>query len=1158
MMDDSHQPASSNAIGKRTGLDEARRRRTEYGSKWGRCVGVTVLVGLLSWGTYDCQAGSDTSARSAIFAEQHVDGTALDVHRKGMALPPGQRFEYLAQWVLPGPAHSTLRMVYGFTPTHPAPPVAFDPVHYEELAGRRRVQHGGRLVSPTFDLIDVADELGRLDEIQTRVEAWEVPDQSPNAVSRSAMLALIALAGNDHAEAAKWLDAMLAVSESTTESGMAPTGAEVLVFDRCLGIDSLREAVASGLHRYQDWVRTKPYNTPHRLYVFGMLGRLQADHRESIGEPATPIAEASTGLWQPVSRTLAASRGPGTTPVRWDIAPGLARKVIGHDDDFLYWGIPLRGNYQVECDVTDFGWRECHLLVAGTWVAPVHTLSHYDSGTPRAEFPRREFSPPLTRPRYWIHYRTVVEDGTATTYFNGRAIHTRTVHPDAPPWLAIRTRSNNEGAVSNLRIIGDPEIPQTLRLSADPDLSGWVPYYDEQVGEAQNEWLHTTSLSPEGEIVGRWTAREFEELTTDPHRLVGVQESLLQYHRPMLEDGTIEYEFYYRPESDQVHPALDRLVFLLAPEGVRIHWLTDGPYDRTDLSSANVFDEPEHRRGDGPLPLERDDWNRLQLQLSGDVVTLVLNEEVIYERTLEAGNQRNFGLFHYADLSQARVRNVQWTGDWPRELPSIAEQQLAVPEEQFLLTNREHLVDVFEHDFAREGLPPGRFSIVRGLPSVDLRSGPEGVTAMRQGTGGYRNATISPQMKVHGDFDVIAAYDRFESSPPEKGLCMVALTAILDNSSVDEYFISRRDIRRPGGGREQLLHCAIVRRPPEGEQRSHFVSVPMEERSGRMWLARRGDRMYYLTAEGDSPNFRLHGEQPIASDPLGFQGLRLLNQIYREGGITSVVWKQLEIRAEKLEGRAVEPYDRLLTSLNRRRDELQNRFTFDFSAQDPHDGTLYLWNNDSPWKADDGGWTIINPGADTWTSAGVAARTFVQGDFDLEVEFDSVDFAEPRPGGRSSIYLQIEFPNEERTQVSNLFTTGTAGRTEVISQVRVPVGEGKYDYRQFGGFDLAKASALRMVRTGNTLTCLITSPDFDEEIVVGELEVPSLPIHPRNIRVMVHTSGAGRESRVRLKALDLRGETLGEVVEPPVRDPLDPPRIEREKSLLDSVLDLFR
>jgi hypothetical protein len=53
---------------------------------------------------------------------------------------------------------------------------------------------------------------------------------------------------------------------------------------------------------------------------------------------------------------------------------------------------------------------------------------------------------------------------------------------------------------------------------------------------------------------------------------------VLQYHRPMLEDGEIEYEFYFDPDRVMVHPALDRLAFLIEPESVAIHWMTDAQY----------------------------------------------------------------------------------------------------------------------------------------------------------------------------------------------------------------------------------------------------------------------------------------------------------------------------------------------------------------------------------------------------------------------------------------------------------------------------------------------------------------------------------------------------------------------------------------------------
>ena len=103
---------------------------------------------------------------------------------------------------------------------------------------------------------------------------------------------------------------------------------------------------------------------------------------------------------------------------------------------------------------------------------------------------------------------------------------------------------------------------------------------------------------------------------------------------------------------------------------MRVHRLTDGAYERSGLAPDNVLDEPQNRRGPASLPLKPKAWNRLSVEIKGDKVTLELNDQAIYERTLEPTNRRAFGLFHYADATQARVRNVTYQGEWPRSLPA--------------------------------------------------------------------------------------------------------------------------------------------------------------------------------------------------------------------------------------------------------------------------------------------------------------------------------------------------------------------------------------------------------------------------------------------------------------------------------------------------------
>ena len=55
--------------------------------------------------------------------------------------------------------------------------------------------------------------------------------------------------------------------------------------------------------------------------------------------------------------------------------------------------------------------------------------------------------------------------------------------------------------------------------------------------------------------------------------------------------------------------------------------------------------------------------------------------------TITPENNRQFGLFRYSERNQCRVRNVIWRGDWPKSIPPIANQELAIPDENKLTQN---------------------------------------------------------------------------------------------------------------------------------------------------------------------------------------------------------------------------------------------------------------------------------------------------------------------------------------------------------------------------------------------------------------------------------------------------------------------------------------
>lgn len=142
----------------------------------------------------------------------------------------------------------------------------------------------------------------------------------------------------------------------------------------------------------------------------------------------------------------------------------------------------------------------------------------------------------------------------------------------------------------------------------------------------------------------------------------------------MLEDGEIEYESFWDGGKIEVYPSLDRFVFVLRPEGVAAHAMTDQKGDPDHAKPDEIVPLP----GAVPVPLKENDWNKARLVLQGDVATLFVNDEKVAERQLPPTNQRTFGLFRWAHRTGVRVRNVIHRGAWPTELPPAEERSFVL------------------------------------------------------------------------------------------------------------------------------------------------------------------------------------------------------------------------------------------------------------------------------------------------------------------------------------------------------------------------------------------------------------------------------------------------------------------------------------------------
>jgi hypothetical protein len=307
-----------------------------------------------------------------------------------------------------------------------------------------------------------------------------------------------------------------------------------------------------------------------------------------------------------------APRELGITAARQDPTPPTAAVVLpkvegwtpvvqrGNDrrdsDDrplvSLFHNIPLRGDFEASVRLSTRDHQAVELAYGGIGV-PTFRGPVKDAGGDS-------------------EVRLVVHGRMATFSINGQTVHEQRLPARPDPWLVLRNFPPRSNAV-RLTVEGHPAIPDRLELSRSPDLTGWL------AADQDSSWSKRGD-----EIVGR-------AIVDSRGRR---QDSVLRYHRPLLEDGRIEYEFYAEPGWAMVHPALGLQVFSL-----------------------------------DSVPVKENAWNRLALIVSGRAVTILLNDAVVLERALGPNDERLFGLFHDAGKTEARVRHVNYQGAWKAPLP---------------------------------------------------------------------------------------------------------------------------------------------------------------------------------------------------------------------------------------------------------------------------------------------------------------------------------------------------------------------------------------------------------------------------------------------------------------------------------------------------------
>jgi hypothetical protein len=158
-------------------------------------------------------------------------------------------------------------------------------------------------------------------------------------------------------------------------------------------------------------------------------------------------------------------------------------------------------------------------------------------------------------------------------------------------------------------------------------------------------------------------------------------------------------------------------------------------------------------------------------------------------------------------------------------------------------------------------------------------------------------------VQLIGDFDVRAEFEQLELLGNADSSVGVFLTVVFSDPEVTHAGIYRGRLTKPNTRDRVVVQTEFNRTKSSGITMAWPGSTAEESTSGTFRLARRGDTIYCLFAEADSPHFRLIHQETVPAAATRFDGVRLMSSTYSEIDVpcqSAVTWKQLSIWAEKI------------------------------------------------------------------------------------------------------------------------------------------------------------------------------------------------------------------------------------------------------------------
>ena len=536
------------------------------------------------------------------------------------ALSAAERYELLKSWTLPTKDRQSVRLVIGFVPADRAPAI-FDAVRGPSPRSPQTAQ----LMSTLDLLISAAREMGKLDELQSQMEPHATA-KIENAIAALAMIRIANGQGTKTLDALKGLNELRAKEAAQAQGRVLrnPTQVNDSVLARAALLDVNPAVRDQGRRLGLQFIAYTQRNFDQMMMPV-MRHAMRSALIGSAFASDLDVRMSETGL----RHWVAGSTSSATTdqqiqslPPWWHSHEDMISHTCGMGGDYLYFNYPLTGKFEMECEGMLGSWADSNIGFGGIVFLGLH------GGTNINIFPVGRNNEFIVRPdpvedgNTFNRLKLSVNGDQVTYRINGHPIHVATKVPGTSPFLMLYSERQWDPIFRNIKITGSPVVPREVSLVVDHSLLGWAcNFYAEsqprflppndyqverynanrpQIEPGDHDWL-----AADGEIHGR---------IVPGVSIVSAAtlQSRLCYNRPLRDREMLKYEFWYEPGDGgfQTHPALDRLAFLLEPEGVRVHWMTpsNDPADNSDLPANNAVVEQGCRRGPDKSSREARAW----------------------------------------------------------------------------------------------------------------------------------------------------------------------------------------------------------------------------------------------------------------------------------------------------------------------------------------------------------------------------------------------------------------------------------------------------------------------------------------------------------------------------------------------------------------------